>query len=280
MNINWGAIGQAMSQSQRSKRSFVSKHTVGMCGVGKFMVRWKERVSPNCPRCGQLEDASHVWICSGCNSAEIWEKSLEDLEQWMSSVSTDPDIQDAILQHLKSWRAGNTTHINTAHDLQDLIQMQEQMGWQSFFEGWIPAGWEEAQQAYYSLIRSHRMGRRWTVCLIKKLWNIAWDLWEHRNSILHQQDNCLSSSELAVLNQKIRSLYSQLRNSSISGQDRYLLSLPIDKLLGKDSTYKRTWLDQAQVVMAVVRKNSWSNSSRIMLSNMRRVLYRWLHRST
>ena len=77
----------------------------------------------------------------------------------MSSVSTDPDIQDAILQHLKSWRAGNTTHVNTAHDLQDLIQLQEQMGWQSFFEGWIPAGWEEVQQAYYSLIRSHRMGR-------------------------------------------------------------------------------------------------------------------------
>jgi hypothetical protein len=121
-----------MSQSPRSKRSFVSKHTVGMCGVGKFMVRWKERESPNCPRCGQLEDASHVWICSGCNSAEIWEKSLEDLEQWMSSVSTDPDIQDAILQHLKSWRAGNTTHANTAHDLQDLIQLQGQMGWQSF----------------------------------------------------------------------------------------------------------------------------------------------------
>ena len=139
-----------MEQSTRSRRVFISKHTVGMCGVGKFMHRWKQRDSPNCPRCGQFEDASHVWICSGCNSSEIWEKSLEDLEAWMSSVSTDPDIQDAILHHLKDWRNGNVEFREYAHDLRDLIQEQSNIGWQNFFEGWIPSGWEEAQHAYYS----------------------------------------------------------------------------------------------------------------------------------
>jgi hypothetical protein len=79
-----------MEQSIRPKRTFILKHTLGMCRVGKFMHRWKEWESPNCPRCGQFEDASHVWTCSGCDSFEIWDRSLKDLEAWMSSVSTDP----------------------------------------------------------------------------------------------------------------------------------------------------------------------------------------------
>jgi hypothetical protein len=30
-----------MKESQRQRRVFVTKHTVGMCGVGKFMKWWK-----------------------------------------------------------------------------------------------------------------------------------------------------------------------------------------------------------------------------------------------
>ena len=125
----------------------------------------------------------------------------------MSSVSTDPDIQDAILHHLKDWRNGNVEFREYAHDLRDLIQEQSNIGWQNFFEGWIPSGWEEAQHAFYTLIRSHRTGRRWTICLIKKLWNVAWDMWEHRNGILHQQDNSVTMAEILHLDRKVRSLY-------------------------------------------------------------------------
>jgi hypothetical protein len=36
-DINWDALHAAMKESQRQRRVFVTKHTVGMCGVGKFM---------------------------------------------------------------------------------------------------------------------------------------------------------------------------------------------------------------------------------------------------
>lgn len=38
-SVNWKAIGKAMEQSTRPKRTFISKHTLGMCRVGKFMHR-------------------------------------------------------------------------------------------------------------------------------------------------------------------------------------------------------------------------------------------------
>jgi hypothetical protein len=35
--ISWHTIDQAMKELLRQRRVFVSKHSVGMCGVGKFM---------------------------------------------------------------------------------------------------------------------------------------------------------------------------------------------------------------------------------------------------
>jgi hypothetical protein len=88
--IHWEAMKKAMLQSSRSKHTFISKHTVGMCGVGKFMHRWNGWESPSCPRCGEFEDTAHVWVCSG--SSDIWEKALQELNDWMFSVNADPDI--------------------------------------------------------------------------------------------------------------------------------------------------------------------------------------------
>jgi hypothetical protein len=48
-STNWEAIDQAMSETPRSRRVFLTKHVVGMCGVGKFMVQWKQRASVACP---------------------------------------------------------------------------------------------------------------------------------------------------------------------------------------------------------------------------------------
>jgi hypothetical protein len=63
----------AVKSIPRSRCIFLSKHTTGMCGVGKFIVRWKERNNPDCPRCGAFEDP-HVWKCKGWCTPAIWNK--------------------------------------------------------------------------------------------------------------------------------------------------------------------------------------------------------------
>jgi len=47
--INWESIGKALSSLPRTRQHFVCKHTVGMCRVGKWMLRWKEWTSAQCP---------------------------------------------------------------------------------------------------------------------------------------------------------------------------------------------------------------------------------------
>jgi hypothetical protein len=77
------------------------------------------------------------------------------MEEWMSSVSTDPDIQDAILHHLKGWR---TNSMNTPYDLRDL---NAKSAGSAYVLGGLDTsgvGGGTTQQAYYSLLKSHRMG--------------------------------------------------------------------------------------------------------------------------
>jgi hypothetical protein len=139
-----------MEESPRSRHIFMMKNSAGVCGVGKFMHRWKERDNPNCPGFVQFEDALHVWIGKGCDSSSVWKDSLDKLNDWMSSVQNDPDIQDAIIDYLNGWRYDTIPSNSPLHDISDLVQNQTNLGWRTLFEGWIPVSWEETQQAYYN----------------------------------------------------------------------------------------------------------------------------------
>ncbi len=68
-----------------------------MCGIGKFMVVWKERETADCPWCREFEDTAHIWRCSGQNASDLWDSALDRLENWMQEQQTDPDIQDSVL---------------------------------------------------------------------------------------------------------------------------------------------------------------------------------------
>ncbi len=131
------------------------------------MHRWKQRSSAACPRCGEFEDAPHVWQCRGANADVVWTKSLESLDVWMTSVQTDPDIQEAIISHLSKWRLGSDENGMAPFQLHPAIEQQNDIGWNNFLEGWVTFEWELVQQAYYELIQSRRSGLRWFSSPIK-----------------------------------------------------------------------------------------------------------------
>jgi hypothetical protein len=84
------------------------------------MLKWKDCDNPNCPRCGQFEDAPHVWICTGCDTNSVWKESLDKLSEWLSSVQTDPDIQDIIIAYLNGCRNDPVPQQSLSLDINDL----------------------------------------------------------------------------------------------------------------------------------------------------------------
>ena len=40
--------------------------------------------------------------------------------------------------------------------------------------------------------------------LIKKLWNISWNVWDHRNKKMHDEDNVVKDEEMSLLDEAIK----------------------------------------------------------------------------
>ncbi len=113
------------------------------------MKQWGERDNDACPRCGVLEDATHIWKCLDPQAQEVWGNSLQQLDDWMTDVGTVSEIRKSIIGHLRSWKIPIDT---LSDELQGtpVYDLQEDCGWQSFLEGFIHKNWGAEQQLFYA----------------------------------------------------------------------------------------------------------------------------------
>jgi hypothetical protein len=128
-------------------------------------------------------------------------------------------------------------------------EQQNDIGWQAMAKGWTAEEWAVIQQEYYKLIGSRKTWKRYLVEIIKKLWLITWDMWEHRNSILHNTENVHSQTQEAYLNKKMCKLYSPAMRYLAHSPDNYLLGIPISNLIRKSYAYKKNWANTAEIAI-------------------------------
>ncbi len=118
---------------------------------------------------------------------------MSKLATWLTKSLTLPDIKKAIISRLKAWHANEA--IGPVPDynwpgVNDLVRNQDLVGWRVFLEGGILHDWAAKQQEYYDWLQKRNTGKRWITTLIKKLWQISWNMWEHRTEkreIQHHQ---------------------------------------------------------------------------------------------
>jgi hypothetical protein len=126
-SVNWQRLGTALDRMPFSRRIFCTKHTSGMCGVGKFQKIWKTRETAACPHCGLFEDSLHVWKCTSPTVVDVWSNSLLNLQRALHKIDTDPILITCILQYLNTWRSDlhlrpmENTRYQRILDLQDSI---------------------------------------------------------------------------------------------------------------------------------------------------------------
>jgi hypothetical protein len=120
--VDWVSIGRAMAKIPRTRRGFITKHVAGMCGMGKFMKRWREWDTDNCPRCGLPEDAPHVWTCKGDGTGDIWIKAIQELKKLLRTLDTDPTLLHILITYLKGWYSGANIRYEPPREFQRLLQ--------------------------------------------------------------------------------------------------------------------------------------------------------------
>ncbi len=174
---------------------------------------------------------------------------------------------------LYKWRYSDESDTTINHNLKVAMEQQNNIGWQPFLEGWTAVKWEFIQRDYYDFLGSRQTGKHWVIAIIKKLWIVSWDLWEHHNVIRHKQINTISEEMMQNLNRKVTNMFNKYYPILSSTAVKYLFAIPLRQLLKKDWLYKENWL---KTLAPLVDKNGSVKRSRKMLSKMRKTMRLWL----
>ena len=190
--INWERLGQAHATTPRSRQIWVVKNATGFFAHGRNMKRWKFKDSSNCPRCDQPdEDRFHVVRCPQPAAAQLWSTRISELQQWLITQSTSVRVAQAICDRLRSWALEETPSplpTDMPTDYYEAFRIQDLIGWYPFLQGFWATQWESVQARYLQSLEVKTTIRRWLSAVLRRLWQISWDMWDHRNNILHDNE--------------------------------------------------------------------------------------------
>ena len=273
-NIDWDACQDAVKKLGLNRSLWVPKWLAGFAPVGKVLQRNQLQTHAECPRCASFEDTEHVILCQAPNATRQWEASLANLHTWLTQTRTMPDLAHAIINRLQSWRSQTepTTPTYNWPGVNDLILGQDSIGWRAFLEGTVLTAWAEKQQEYLVWLKRRNTGKRWVTTLIKKLWEISWDLWEQRNGELTNPASPASLREHARLDALITLEFQD--QITLAKRDRRWFRRPRQVLFTETSEYKQQWLESvclARAKYARRHKTSTHAQRSLMRSTFRRI---------
>lgn len=239
-DVDLQATGDTMRMMPIARQHWLVKHAAGFNAVGKNMKRRKQWTHSKCPRCSHaMEDSEHVTKCQGPGATEQWEKSIMELEEWMKKNKTDRNIIRAISQGLNAWNTEQPVETEIfSQPIRATIAQQTKIGWRNLLEGFPAKRWAQHQEEYFKQIGSKRSSRRWKAALVKKLAEVTWQMWDHRNSVNNENETATMSIEV---NKKIEEEYNQ-GFGNLSSAAKKLAQQPKELLMTKGLNYRQQWL--------------------------------------
>jgi hypothetical protein len=129
----------------------------------------------------------------------------------MQNMTTAPTIRRTIMWKLHIWRKRQQDTLNLTDEYGERAAAiaQDRIGWTNLMLGRAAGEWAAAQQDYLDYLGRRKTGKRWLIAITAKLLKISWDMWDHRNGILHHKDHLWKQAESKALNSSIEDKYDQ-----------------------------------------------------------------------
>lgn len=255
------------------------KHTVGMCGVGKFCSIWKRGQNAACPCCNdcKIEDHLHVPRCRGPTASATWNKHHLALRNWMIANYTAPEIQEFLFEFLRLLRSPTRpipavrTILPRRHLLQTAIRSQVSIGAQGLLEGLLSVKWRPLQQHYLDLMGKTRSVDLWASRLCQQLILLGRHMcWENRNAVFHSENSSHYLPRHREIDLSISEQY-RMGMEGLPPKARKYLREPQQLVLQRPLEDREHWLRVVSRGRTLERRS---------LVRQRRMMYQLLHRST
>ena len=278
--VHWDTVERAMKALPAGLQRWVSKHTTGMCGVGKFRKRWGLDSVDTCPMCPALEDHLHVPRCPSARAKAHWAQCLTHLQDWLASSRTAPFIGDFLLYLLSGVRAPLASDVAFWSRLSsadsrlfvDAQRHQRLIGPQGLLEGLLAAQWAPLQQHYLRSVGSRRSGSLLASQLSQQLILVGFQMWTLRNSVFHSDDFIGARQQRNVLDVRVKSAF-RAGASGLPALVRPMLRRSLRAtVLAYSNDDKEEWL----TIVETARRRALRNARR-PLAAQRRLLWRYFH---
>ena len=187
-------------------------------------------------------------MCREQSATEVWDKAVENLDTWMTDNNSEPEMQEIIIKSIKAWRNPSPNNFTETGNLaiHQALAEQDVIGWNNLFNGFISSQWKIIQQKYLREIGSMKSPILWISRFQRRIWEIPWALWQHRNGFLHNDGTTIHFQETVAINNEIRAEYG-IRGGDLPVSYLHLFQHPIEVLI-KQSIFSRCeWLTSVWV---------------------------------
>ncbi|CAJ1966071.1 unnamed protein product [Cylindrotheca closterium] len=278
LETDWTSLARAMSSLPAGVQRGITKHVVGMCGVGKFKLQWGSADSAACPCCGKFEDHLHVPRCMAPSASAEWERRTATLDQWLDTQVTDPAIKHAILHLLQGVCDPSLpcsrlvpVRLRRAFLSQQRIGRaflsQQRIGYQGLLEGRLSVQWAALQEQYLQSRGSQRSPTLWVSRLSHQLILLGFHMWEHRNSVQHSEDNVQLRERSRLVNDGIHS-QCDMGPTDLPKVVQRMLAVKRRTVLNKPLVDREEWLKLVRM-----ERTAYGRA----LAPQRRILHRFFH---
>ena len=241
--VDWKLYGETTRIVPWSKVQWTQKHFSGFEANNHMLYKCGQRIDEKCPACNEVEQHTHIVQCKAEEATRKFEQVREGYATWLQRTTSDW-MRLANLELLDAYRECRPAEISTLwpEDIQQAAKKQSRMGERAFIEGCVHQDWEKIQEDYILQTQSRRSPRRWMKELIFKNWMISWDMWDHRNGIVHGHSQTKNEQIIAALDAEITDIH------QFGSQHRFLpriarrfFKTPLQDILRKTEYQKRVW---------------------------------------
>ena len=195
-------------QSQRipkHQQQWLAKFNTGFCGVGRMLKLYKFQQHDHCPICNTNDETTiHVLQCRHQKVVSKLSQETHNFHKWLSTQLIDTEMKNLILNSFKCVQHNNSSTLTPINNiLQEAIKEQNEIGWFNFIQGFWSKQWRECQKQYLTLQQSAKSPMLILSKTQRKIWMIAWNMWLHRNSILHEENHSIHPNEVKSLDEVI-----------------------------------------------------------------------------
>ena len=186
----------------------------------------------------------------------------------LRKIYTYDGLIDLIIHLLRGGKSVDHTFHHFNQDIRSLwsqaIDSQQDLGWNSFLQGFWHQDWSTLQYHHVHLLKMHQNISQWCSTVILEVLQYSYECWKIRNEYLHKATS--SEEKRLELQQTVRQLYVDPdRFLNYSREKRRLFSVPLEKKLKCSNSILESWIDIVEMRLRLDREE-----------NTRRTIICWL----